>query len=66
MKSKTWSLKQTGFSRENSYYSMKRFRKKDLLLLADKLIEEILNPNNAKEIAYYKEKHKISKTIKNN
>ena len=37
-----------GFSKENSYYSMKRLKKKDLLLLANKLIEKILDPSNAK------------------
>ena len=54
--------KQFGFSKENSYYSMKRFqtlrmkrsyysKKNDLLLLANKLIELISDPCNAKE--YY-------------
>ena len=65
MKSKTLSLKRTGFSKENSYYSMTFFRKIDLLLLADKLIEKIPNPSNAKEFVYNKEKQKVSKTIKN-
>ena len=37
-----------GFSKENSYYSMKRL-KKDLLLLANKLIEKIPDLPNAKE-----------------
>ena len=40
--------KRIGFSKENSYYSMKRLKKKDLLLLANKLIEKILDPSNAK------------------
>ena len=41
--------KQIGFSKENSYYSMKRFERKYLLLLANKLIEEVPDPLNAKE-----------------
>ena len=42
--------KRNGFSKENSYYSMKRLKKKkDLLLLANKLIEETLDTPNAKE-----------------
>ena len=40
------------FSKKNSHYSMKHFKKKrDLLLLANKLIETIPDPRNAKE--YY-------------
>ena len=42
--------KRIGFSKENSYYSIKRVKKKkDLLLLANKLIEKISDPHNAKE-----------------
>ena len=41
--------KRIGFSKGNSYYSMKRLKKKDLLLLANKLIEKISDPHNAKE-----------------
>ena len=40
--------KQIGFSEESSYYSMKRL-KKNSLLLANKLIKNILDPCNAKE-----------------
>ena len=40
--------KRIEFSKENSYYSMKRLKKK-LLLLANKLIEKIPDPCNAKE-----------------
>ena len=32
--------KRSGFSKENSYYSMKRLKRKDLLLLAKKLSEK--------------------------
>ena len=38
-----------GFPKYNSFYSMKSKRKKDLLLLAAKLIEKIPNACNAKE-----------------
>ena len=38
-----------GFSKGSSYYSMKQLKKKrDLLLLAKKLIENIPDPRNAK------------------
>ena len=40
--------KKKGFLKENSYYSSKCL-KKDLLLLAKKLIEKIPDPCNAKE-----------------
>ena len=38
-----------GFSQEESYYSMKRLKTKDLLLLANKLMEKVPDPCNAKE-----------------
>ena len=42
--------KRTEFCKENSYYSMKCLKKKkDLLLLANKLIEKTSDPHNAKE-----------------
>ena len=42
--------KRIGFSKENSYYSLKHFKKKkDLLLLTNKLIEKIPGPRHAKE-----------------
>ena len=37
------------FSKKSSCYSMKQLKKKDLLLLANKLIEKISDPHNAKE-----------------
>ena len=40
--------KQIGFCKENSYYSMKR-SKKDLFLLANKLIEKLSNFGNARK-----------------
>ena len=41
--------KRIGFSKETSYYSMKRLKGKDLFLLANKLAEKEPNPCNAKE-----------------
>ena len=42
--------KRIRFSKENSYYSMKHLRKKkDLLFLANKLMETIPDPRNAKQ-----------------
>ena len=41
--------KQNGFSKESSYYSTKRLKKKDLLLLTNKLIEKVPDPGSAKE-----------------
>ena len=40
---------QTGFSKGSSYYSMKRLKRKDLILFANKLIENIPDPRNAKK-----------------
>ena len=40
--------KELDFSKENSYYSMKPSKKKDLLLFASKLIEEIPDRHNLK------------------
>ena len=37
------------FSKENSYYLMKRLKRKYLLLLAQKVIEKISDSHNAKE-----------------
>ena len=47
-----------GFSKGNSYYSMKHQKKKDLLFLAIKLMEEILDTSNGKEYhnSYLKQK----------
>ena len=41
--------KRVGFSKEDSYYSMKCLKIKELLLLANKLIEKLSDPRNAKE-----------------
>ena len=41
--------KRIGFSKENSYYSMNGLKEKYLFLLANKLLEKIPDPHNAKE-----------------
>ena len=41
--------KRIGFSKEESCYSLKRFKKERLLLFANKLIKGIPDPRNAKE-----------------
>ena len=53
MKSKTLSLKtitnELDFLKKINYNSMKRLSKKDLLLLANKLIKNIPDPRSAEE-----------------
>ena len=54
---------------ENSYYLVKRLERKDLLLLANKLIEKIpylRNPKKHYQSFLRKKSSKISKTIRNN
>ena len=41
--------KKIGFSKESSYYSIKCLKRKDLLLLANKLMERIPDLRNAEE-----------------
>ena len=41
--------KRIRFVKERSYYSMKRLKRKDLLLLATKLIKKTPDPHNTKE-----------------
>ena len=55
-------FKQIGLSKENNYCLMKYLKKKDLLLLANKLIEKIPDPHNAKEHyqSFIKKKNTIS------
>ena len=38
--------KRIGLSKESSYYSMKRLKRNDLLLLANKLIQKVPGPRN--------------------
>ena len=52
------------FSEENSYYSMKRLNKKDLLLLANKLVENLPFPCNAKEHYQSFVRKKNTKSVK--
>ena len=40
--------KWVGFSKRNSHYSTKHLKEKDLLLIANRLIEKIPDPRNAK------------------
>ena len=56
--------KRIGFSMENSYYLMKRLKKKDLLFLANKLIEKIPDPRNAKEHYQLFIRKKNTKSVK--
>ena len=51
--------RQIEFTKEKSYYSMKHQKKKDLLLLATKLIEKKPNASNAKNIINHFLKTKI-------
>ena len=50
------------FSKENSYYSMKHQKRKDLLLLTTKLIEKIPYATNARQQyqIFFKNKNKKS------
>ena len=57
--------KRIGFSKESSYYLMKRLKKrKDLLLLANKLIEKIPDPRNATELCQSFIRKKNTKSVK--
>ena len=57
--------KRIGFSKENSYYSKKFLKKKiDSLLLANKLIEKIPDPRNAKKHYQSFIRKKITKSVK--
>ena len=53
-----------GFTKENNYYSMKHWKKKDLLLLPTKFLVKISDASNAKE--YYRSffKNKSKKLVK--
>ena len=55
--------KQIGFSKENSYYSMRRL-KKNLLLLATKLIKKIPHRRNAEEHRQSFTRKKNTKSVK--
>ena len=57
-------FKQIGLSKENNYCLMKYLKKKDLLLLANKLIEKIPDPHNAKEHYQSFIRKKTTKSVK--
>ena len=54
--------KQIGFSEEDSYYLMKHLKRKDLLVLANKLIRKMPDPCNTKEHceSFLRKKNKAS------
>ena len=56
--------KRIRFSKENNYYLMKSLKKKDLLLLVNKLIEKIADPRNAKEHYQSLIRKKNTKSVK--
>ena len=58
------NYKTVGFSKENSYYTMKRLKRKYLLLLACKLIEKIPDSRNAKEYYRLFRRKKNRKSVK--
>ena len=60
-------FKQIGFSKESSYYSSKRLKRKDLLFITKKFIENVADPHSTKEHSQsFLRKHKTSETIRNN
>ena len=56
--------KRIGFSQENSYYSMKRLKRKDLLFLAKKFIEKITDSHNDKQHYQSFRRRKNRKSVK--
>ena len=54
--------KRIKFSKKISYCSVKRLKRKHLLLLANKLIKRISNHRNGKE--QYESFHKLSKSVR--
>ena len=56
--------KRIWFYKEDSYYSMKLLKRKDLLLLANKRIEKTPDPRNAKEHYESLLKKKNRKSVK--
>ena len=52
--------RQLGFTKENSYYSIKHWKEKDLLLFGVKLIKKITDASNAKDYckSFLKNKNK--------
>ena len=60
--------KRIGLVKEESYYSMKRLKKRFVVACKQINRKKIPDPGNAKELSiiYKKVKHKTSKTIRNN
>ena len=60
--------KRIEFSKESSFYLVKRLKTKDLLLLANRLIQKVPDPRNAKEHyeSFLRKRNKTNKTIRNN
>ena len=56
--------KRIGFTKESSYYPIKRLKNKDLLLLSNKILEKIPDPCNAKEHYQSFIKKKNRKSVK--
>ena len=56
--------KQIGSSNESRYYSMKCLKKRDLLLLGNKLIENTPDPSNVKKHYESFLRKKIRKSVK--
>ena len=57
-------FKRIGFSKENSFYCLKRLKRKDLLLLANKLKEKVPDPHNAKQHYQLFVRRKSRKSVK--
>ena len=57
-------FKRIGFSKENSFYSVKRLKRKDLLLLANKLKEKVHDPHNPKQHYQLFIRRKSRKSVK--
>ena len=55
--------RQLGFTKENSYYSIKHWKEKDLLLLGVKLIKKITDASNAKDYCKSFLKNKNQKLV---
>ena len=56
--------KWVGFSNRNGHYSTKHLKEKDLLLIANRLIEKIPDPRNAKQHCQSLTKKKNTKSVK--
>ena len=57
-------FKRIRFSKKNNYYSMKRLKRKNFLLLGNKLIEKISDPREAEEHYQSFIRNKNTKSVK--